>query len=116
MVVSSHGGSVAWDRVVVDGGGRPVAIELRDSALVELRDVVVEGSALGILLDGARAGMADRVTVTAGRVGIDWHGEAVAWRWQDLRVDAPEAAIGLAAEVAVTGSGADRAALAAVPQ
>ncbi|MHC5067759.1 MAG: protein kinase domain-containing protein [Planctomycetota bacterium] len=114
-LISGRGGSVAWDRVAIDGGGRPLAVEFHGCSLVEMVDVVITGSAGGLVVDGVGAGLAERVTIEASRVGLEWHGSDVAWRWRDLRITAPVPVRGLD-EVDVSGGGVDRGALRGIPR
>ncbi len=96
-VVQVLNGQLDLDTVVVDPQSpADVGLELGAIASATLRDVVVQGVAIGVRSEGARVHAINGLSINATETGLWWQGQRdPAWSWERLQFQAPKPVEGL---------------------
>lgn len=96
-VVQALSGQLDLDTVVIDPQSpADVGLELGAMASATLRDVVVQGVAIGVRSEGARVPAINGLSVNATETGLWWQGQRdPAWSWERLLFQAPKPVEGL---------------------
>lgn len=96
-VVQALSGQLDLDTVVVDPQTPAgVGLELGAMASATLRDVVVQGVAIGVRSAGARVPAINGLSVNATETGLWWQGQRdPSWSWERLLFQAPRPVEGL---------------------
>ncbi len=96
-VVQVLGGQLDLDAVVVDAQpSSTVGIDLANGGSATLRDVSIQGVAIGVRCDAARLPAISGLSISASDIGVSWQGPRdPGWSWERLQVRAPTPVQGL---------------------